>query len=149
MLLHGATGDEVDATRPADHLGDDPASSFLATRAELHAAFREPGAMTRIARHPAGERTGADLLAMRTVDVTVHTWDLARAIGADETLDDDAVAFALSRRDIFDAGRQRGSFAPPSAQTVADFSAQASLLHLSGRRPGAWPPADATTTSCS
>jgi uncharacterized protein (TIGR03086 family) len=136
MLLHGATADEVDATRSADHLVDDPASSLLATTAELHAAFREPGAMAHIAHHPAGERTGADLLAMRIVDVTVHTWDLARAIGADEKLDDNAVAFALSRRDIFDAGRQRGSFAPPSEQTLADFSAQARLLHLSGRRHG-------------
>ena len=32
MLLHGATADEVDATRMEDHLGDDPASSFAATR---------------------------------------------------------------------------------------------------------------------
>jgi uncharacterized protein (TIGR03086 family) len=149
MLLHGATADEVDATRPGDHLGDDPFSSFRATTSELHAAFREPGAMARIAHHPAGERTGADLLAMRAVDVTVHTWDLARSVGADETLDDDAVAFALSRRDIFHAGRQRDSFAPPSAQTLADCSAQARLLHLSGRRPGASPPDDAATTSCS
>jgi uncharacterized protein (TIGR03086 family) len=149
MLLHGATADEVDATRPGDHLGDDPDSSFLATTAELHAAFREAGAMARIAHHPAGDRTGADLLAMRVIDVTVHTWDLAKSIGADETLDDDAVAFALSRRDIFDAGRQRNSFAPPSPQTLADFSAQARLLHLSGRRPGTWPPADAASTSCS
>jgi hypothetical protein len=74
---------------------------------------------------------------MRVLDITVHTWDLATSIGADETLDAAAVAFALSQRDILDAGRRRGSFDPPSADTLADSSAQARLLHLSGRQPGA------------
>ena len=146
MLLHGATADEVDATRTADHLGDDPVASFVATMAELNAAFCEPGAMARLAHHPAGERTGAQLLEMRVLDVTVHTWDLARAIGADESLDPDLVAFALTLRDTFEAGRKRGSFAPPTGETPADFSAQAWLLHLSGRRPSPSTPSDTATT---
>jgi uncharacterized protein (TIGR03086 family) len=146
MLLHGATADEVDGTRTADHLGDDPASTFVTTMGELHDAFGEPGAMARIARHPAGERTGAQLLEMRVLDVTVHTWDLARAIGADETLDEDAVAFALSRRHIFEVGRERGSFAPPSEETFDDSSTQAQLIRLSGRRFSALQPADTPTT---
>ena len=71
-----------------------------------------------------------------TNDVFMHTWDLARAIGADESLDPDLVAFALTLRDTFAAGRERGSFAPPTGQTPAGWSAQARLLHLLGRRPG-------------
>jgi uncharacterized protein (TIGR03086 family) len=136
MLLHGATAGEVDATRTADHLGDDPIASFVATATELNAALREPGAMARTAQHPAGERTGAQLLEMRLLDVAVHTWDLARAIGADEALDPDVVAFALTLQDTFEAGRERGSFAPPQADTPPDCSAQARLLHLAGRQPG-------------
>jgi uncharacterized protein (TIGR03086 family) len=135
MLLHGATADEADATRSADHLGDSPLASFVATAAELNAALREPGAMSRVAQHPAGERTGAQLLAMRVLDVALHTWDLARAVGADETLDPDVVALALTLQDTFEAGRERGSFASPPRETPAHFSAQARLLHLSGRRP--------------
>ena len=136
MLLHGATANEVGATRTADHLSDGPVTSFVATAAELNAAIREPGAMARTAHHPAGERTGAQLLEMRVLDVTVHTWDLARSIGADESLDLDVVAFVLTLRDTFEAGRERGSFAPPPGEMPADFSAQARLLHLLGRRPG-------------
>ena len=136
MLLHGATTDEVEATRAADHLGGDPARSFAATSAELTAAFAEPGAMARTANHGAGERTGAQLLEMRVVDIAVHTWDLARAIGAGESLDPDVVAFALTLQDTFDAARQRGAFAPPPSKTPADSSAQARLLYLAGRRPG-------------
>lgn len=135
MLLHGATSDDVDATRTADHLGDDPVASFLTTAAELNAAIREPGAMARTAQHPAGERTGAQLLGTRILDIAVHTWDLARAIDADETLDPDVVAFALTLRDTFEAGRERRSFAPPPGETPADFSPQAHLLNLSGRQP--------------
>ena len=149
MLLHGAAADEVDATRVADHLGDDPVASFVTTTAELTTAFREPGAMSRIAHHPAGERTGAQLLATRVVDVTVHTWDLARSIGADESLDPAAVDFALTLRDTFEVGRRRGSFAPPSGESPADVSAQARLLHLSGRRSSAVKPSNTATTLCS
>ena len=76
--------------------------------------------MARTAHHPAGERTGAQLLEMRVLDVTVHTWDLARSIGADESLDPDVVAFALTLRDTFEAGRERGSFAPPPGELPAD-----------------------------
>jgi hypothetical protein len=57
------------ANRSADHLGDAPVASFVATAAELNQAIREPGAMARTAHHPAGERTGAQLLEMRVLDV--------------------------------------------------------------------------------
>src|SRR5262249_55344337 len=106
--------------RAVDHLGGDPVASFAATAAELEAAFGEPGAMARTARHRAGERNGAQLLGMRVLDIAVHTWDLARAIRAGESLDSDVVAFALTLRDTFDAGRQRGAFAPPPGKTPAD-----------------------------
>jgi len=135
-MLRGAATDEVEATRAVDHLGDDPVASFAATAAELEAAFGEPGAMARTACHRAGGRTGAQLLEMRVLDVAVHTWDLARAIRAGESLDPGVVAFALTLQDTFDAGRQRGAFAPPPGKTPAGSSAQARLLHLSGRRPG-------------
>jgi uncharacterized protein (TIGR03086 family) len=143
MLLHGAT---ADATRTADHLGESPVASFDATTAYLHAAFCEPGAIARLTHHPAGERTGAQLLEMRVLDVTVHTWDLARSIGADESLDPDLVSFALTLQDTFEAGRKRGSFAAPTGETPADSSAQAWLLHLSGRQPSPSTPFDTATT---
>jgi uncharacterized protein (TIGR03086 family) len=136
LLLHGATAGEVDATRTVDHLGQDPVNSFVTTAAALNAAFCEPGALARTAHHPGGERTGAQLLEMRVLDVAVHTWDLARAIAADESLDPDVIAFALTLHDTFEAGRERGSFAPPPGTTPTHLSAQARLLHLLGRRPG-------------
>jgi hypothetical protein len=73
---------------------------------------------------------------MRVLDIAVHTWDLARAIRAGESLDPDVVAFALALQDTIGAGRRRGAFAPPPGNTPVGSSAQARLLHLTGRRPG-------------
>lgn len=136
MLLHGATTDEAEATRAVDHLGGGPVASFAAAAAELKAAFGEPGALARTACHRTGERTGSQLLGNQVLDVAVHTWDLARAIGAGESLDPDVVAFALTLDDPFEAGRQLGAFAPLPGVAPAGREAQARLLYLSGRQPG-------------
>jgi uncharacterized protein (TIGR03086 family) len=133
MLLNGASAAEVNATRSTDHLGDDPLASFLETAAELKASFEEEGAMARIGHHPAGDRPGVVLLAMKALDAAVHTWDLARAINADETLDPDVVEFALTLSGGFEAARQTGAFAAPTGEPAVDCSPQARLLHLLGR----------------
>jgi uncharacterized protein (TIGR03086 family) len=134
MLLEGASAAEVDATRSVDHLGDDPVLSFLATASELAGAFRVEDALTRTAHHPAGDRTGAQLLGMRVLDVAVHTWDLARALDVDETLDPGIVDFALTLASTIEAGRQTGAFAPPHGAFPIAASPQVRLLHLVGRR---------------
>ena len=133
MLLHGASAESVNRTRTHDHLGDDPVLAFTTTARELAAAFREHGALTRIAHHPIGTRTGADLLAMRVLDVTVHAWDLARALDVDDTLAPDAVEFALAHTDVIEAGREHGSFANPTAPPPIATSPQDRLLHRAGR----------------
>jgi uncharacterized protein (TIGR03086 family) len=137
MLLHGASADEVDATRALDHLGDDAVASFTSTAAELAAAFAEEGALARVAHHPAGERSGAELLGMRVLDVAVHGWDLSQAIGADGTIDPEVVELLLTLSPGFEPARRRGAFAAPPAESPSDTSSQALLLHLLGRRPGA------------
>jgi uncharacterized protein (TIGR03086 family) len=66
-------------------------------------------------------------------DVTIHSWDLARAVGADETLDDDLVAAVWTvfepQRDTLAAS---GLFAAP-VPLPADASLQVRLLALTGR----------------
>jgi uncharacterized protein (TIGR03086 family) len=133
MLLRGASAESVNRTRTEDHLGADPVTAFTTTARELVAVFCEDGALIRIAHHPIGDRTGGHLLAMRVLDVTVHTWDLARALNVDATLDPDAVEFALAHTEVIEAGREHGSFATPTGPVPVATAPQARLLHMAGR----------------
>jgi uncharacterized protein (TIGR03086 family) len=128
LLLHGAPTEQVEATRTVDHLGDDALASFVA-------CFHEEGALERIALRATGDRTGRELLSMRILDAAVHGWDLARAISADETLDEAVVAFLLACTVALDLGPQQRAFALADADVPGDASPQDQLLHRLGRHP--------------
>ena len=68
---------------------------------------------------------------MRTFDNTIHGWDLARAIGADERIDldlaDAVYEWALPQREAL---RASGAFAPE-----VEVRPQARQMGLLGRRP--------------
>ena len=136
MLLHGASPDETNALRALDHLGADPVASFDAVADEMALAFREPGALTRVVHHPAGDRSGGLLLDMRIMDFAIHAWDLARALGSDETLDPDLV---LLLWDVLPAMApemvEKGYFEAASLVLPAGTSLMARVLHVTGRRP--------------
>lgn len=135
MLLHGAQTGEVEATRTVDHLGGDPVAAFTAAADSVVACFREDGALDRVVHHAAGHRTGRELLSMRVLDSAVHGWDLARAIGADEALDDDVVTFALAYAIGLDLGPRQRAFAPADDEVPREASRQDQLLHRLGRNP--------------
>ena len=135
MLLHGSTPEEVNATRSVDHVGDDALASFDRSASEVVGAFEEPGALERTVHHPAGDRSGLDLLWLRVADWTVHGWDLARAIGVDEQLDPDLVASLLRRLSEHGTGLPTGGYFAPVADTSDAMSDQQQLLALVGRHP--------------
>jgi uncharacterized protein (TIGR03086 family) len=122
MLLRAVPLDEVEVTRSVDHLGDAPLEAFEATADALVRAFADPDVLDRTFRHVSGDRTGRQLLIMRTYDIGVHTWDLAVAIGDDRRIDDAVVKVALTAT-------------VPGADESDRWSAQDRLLVRSGRRP--------------
>ena len=133
MLLHGAGAAEVDASRALDHVGDDPPALFARTADEVVAAFHEPGALERVVDHPAGRRTGRELLGQRVVEWAVHGWDLARAVGGDEALDPAVVEWLWEQTALVERGRQDGFYAAEDVRSDAPL--QARLLQRFGRRP--------------
>ena len=133
LLLRGAPDKLLEATRTADHLGDNALASFVAAAHGVVASFHEDGALERIAHHATGDRTGRELLSMRILDTTIHGWDLATAIGADATIDDTFIAFLLAYTADLDIGLP--AFAPPDAEISPDASPQDQLLHRLGRHP--------------
>jgi uncharacterized protein (TIGR03086 family) len=132
----------VDGRMPADvleliqrdSLGQDPVGATTASVARVVAAFAVPGALERIVHHPIGDLPGTYVVMMRVFDTTLHGWDLARAIGADESLDPElAVAvydWALPQRDGM---RASGAFAAEPA-VAADADVPTRLLALVGRK---------------
>jgi uncharacterized protein (TIGR03086 family) len=135
MLLGGASAEDTNRTRDVDHLAGDPVASFTTTATELEAAFDEDGALDRVVDHRFGERTGAQLLALRVLDITVYRWDVAQALGVDDSMDAIAVDYALAHADEVERLRIHGVFATPNMPLSADASPQQRLLHLTGRVP--------------
>jgi uncharacterized protein (TIGR03086 family) len=131
LLTDPEAATEFRRTRDVDRLGDDPLAAFAESSRRCAEAFRaHPDAQPVF---PMGPMSTDRAIALRATDVLVHTWDLARAIGADETLDAELVAWAADNLDATFAGLIDipGVFAPPVGETPA--AAQDALLHRLGR----------------
>ncbi len=119
------------------HLGTDPQAAYRAATAAAIEAFAAPGALERTVHHPAGDIDGPTFAGVRIGDLTIHSWDLASAIGADDSLPLSLVEAVLASLEpmrpiigsvgVFGAG--------PSDNLPADADSQTRMLDLAGRRP--------------
>ena len=121
----------------AADLGDDPLRAVQDSLRAQAMAFADPAVLDRVVQHPAMDMPGSQLLGFRVGDLLVHSWDLARAIGADETLDPEIVAVvAQNIEPMRPFIGQIGMFGDgPSADADPDADPQSALLDLMGRRP--------------
>lgn len=136
-LLGGASREDAVAVLTASTSGDEP---LLAVQDSLRAqatAFADPAVLEMNVHHPAMDMPGAQLLGFRVGDLLVHSWDLARAIGADESLDPEVVAVvATNIEPMRPFIGQVGMFGEgPSGTLDENADAQTALLDLMGRRP--------------
>ncbi|MGH3885323.1 MAG: TIGR03086 family metal-binding protein [Pseudonocardiaceae bacterium] len=134
LLLDGATMDDVGDRFDGDQLGDDPVAAWESAAAAAREAFAVPGALRRSVELSYGRRPAEGYCQEMTMDLTVHAWDLARGIGADERLDEELVGEVLGFVEP-QAEQLTGSglFARPVA-VDEDADAQTRLLALLGRR---------------
>ena len=133
MLIRGGAAEALAPTRTMDHVGENPRASFSQTFKIMYGAFAAPGALGVITHHPSGDRSGRELLAMRVMEQAVHGWDLARAIGADETIDADVAQFLLSVDELISNG-QRDGFYSAVDEIPTGLTDQDRLLYLVGRK---------------
>jgi uncharacterized protein (TIGR03086 family) len=88
-----------------------------------------------IGNNPASQLDAAKLIPRLTQDALVHTWDLARAVGADDSLDPEWCAAFLAQLPADPrALSASGMFAAPFA-IAADADSQSKLLARLGRDP--------------
>ena len=137
LLLHGATREVVAKEQQSGIGSDDWVGAFRSGYRTMRDAFSAPGALERTVAHPGmGEIPAAMLFAMQLGELAVHGWDLARAIGADDTLDPDVVAalwaFAEPLSGMLPS---TGYFSSPSGDVPDTAPLRTRLLDLLGRRP--------------
>lgn len=131
-LLHGATMEQIGDRYEGDQLGDDPVGVWERAAAAAHAAFAEPGALDRQAHLSYGLSPVRGYCSQMIMDAVVHTWDLARAVGAQERLPERLVDFATRELEPYVDQLPSGLFAPPVAVS-SSASAQQRLLAMTGR----------------
>jgi uncharacterized protein (TIGR03086 family) len=135
LLVNGGSQDEAKELMRTKRGPDVVSKCRRAMRAQFAAlSGADPDA---IAHHPIGDVTVRQLIDFRILDLTLHSWDLARAIGADDVIPGELVEHAygvLSPLEPFIA--TIGIFGSgPSGSLDDDASTQTKLLDLSGRRP--------------
>jgi len=135
-LLAGATVAELGDTFAAgDLLGADPVAAWDAASAAARSAFAEPGALRRTVHLSYADRPGEEYAREMIFDLVVHSWDLARGISVDDTVDPDLVEAVYGRLEPDVDLSASGLFAEP-VPVPADADEQTKLIALTGRQPG-------------
>lgn len=132
-FLHNGAGVVLTVGPSVD---DDPVGAWLVLSDGIQALLDDPETSARdfvnehTGRHPLDEAIGMFVLG----DVLIHTWDLARAAGLDETLDAVEVHAMLEGMEpMGDALSQSGHYGA-RVEVPDDASEQTRLIALTGRR---------------
>jgi uncharacterized protein (TIGR03086 family) len=127
-----AEGRFPDAT--TDLLGDDPMAGWESAADAALSAFAEDDAMIRTVHLERGPTPASQYVLELISDLTVHSWDLARAIDGDTELDGELVTASLLIGESIPEDGVPGLYDPP-LDTSSAASPQQRLLARFGRRP--------------
>ncbi len=134
-LLAGCTVEQVGDRFEGDQLGADPLHAWVLAAAAAREAWISPKALLRPVYLSWGKSTAVEYGWQMTVDLGVHAWDLAQAIGADSRLDPDLARTLLGyAREHVAEWADSGVFGP-SVPVSEDASEQDRLIALLGRTP--------------
>ena len=120
---------------------DDPAGAWHHLQREVQAILDDPASQERVLsnRHIGDVPLPQAVSRFFTADVFMHTWDLARATGQDDTLDPQRCAAMLAGMEpIEDAMRSSGQYGA-RVEVPVDADAQTRMLGFIGRDP-LWQP---------
>lgn len=131
--LFGANGVEFP---PVPAVADDPVGAWEAVQATISEALADPELAARPMETPFGTVPLAETVDMLvTGDVCVHTWDLARATGQDETLDGDQVRRQMAAMaNMPEEAMRAGGMFGPRIDVPDDADEQTRFLAYAGRR---------------
>jgi uncharacterized protein (TIGR03086 family) len=134
-LLAGKRVEDLGAGFAAgDVLGADPIAAWDGAAAAAQAAFAAAGALTRTVHLSYADRPGEEYAREMIFDLVVHSWDLARGISVDDTVDPDLVEAVYGRLEP-DTDLAAGGLFDPPVPVPADADEQTRLIALTGRTP--------------
>ncbi|MFM7292098.1 MAG: TIGR03086 family metal-binding protein [Planctomycetia bacterium] len=119
---------------PAAFDPDDVAGSWATAHAAIVDALRNGDLTTKVPGPIGLMPAHAVIDNLLSIDVLVHTWDLARAVGGDEALDSDDVARAYAVMQPMDAVIRAPGVFGPKVPVPEGADAQTELLHFLGRQ---------------
>lgn len=131
------------ALDPVPSADEDPVAAWAATDAQIRAILDDPASEQIVFSHEyIGElQLPAMLDQFFTSDVVFHTWDLARATGQDDRLDEEFIAGALAgMSDQAEMIRASGQFGEQQP-VPEEASTQERFFAFIGRDPRWTPPA--------
>src|SRR5204863_5898899 len=111
----------------------DPVQVWNTVRAAADAALSVPGAFDRSVKLPFGEMRAEDGFGFPFSDLLIHTWDLARAIGANDRLIPEACAMVLAQLEPIDALIRGPAIFGPKLDPAPGADIQDELLAFVGR----------------
>jgi uncharacterized protein (TIGR03086 family) len=117
-------------------VAEDPVAAWAAVDTAIQNALDDPAVAGSERTTRMGHSSFAEQFNMiGTSDVFLHTWDLARAAGLDETLDPDEVhQMLIGMEPIDEILRSSGQYGP-RVEVPADADEQTRLIAFIGRQP--------------
>jgi uncharacterized protein (TIGR03086 family) len=121
---------------PIPSVHEDPVRAWAVVDGAIQLALDDPDVAGRERETAMGRSSFEETIdRICTPDVLIHTWDLARATGLDETLDPDEVhRFVESMEPLDELLRQSGQYGP-RVEVRSDADEQARLIAFVGRHP--------------
>jgi uncharacterized protein (TIGR03086 family) len=125
------------AIEPGPPVAFDPSGAWISLADQLQALLDDPEVASReIDGGPIGKQTVESAIGMIVVgDVLLHTWDLARATGLDESLDADIVTEMLIGMQPMDEMLRSSGHYGPKVEVADDADDQTKLIAFTGRTP--------------
>lgn len=123
--------------RPAGpSVADDPAAAWVAFTVAIQEWLDDPDVAGRECATRHGSMRFDDAVAMYCIgDIVLHTWDLARATGQDESLDPAEVHILYEGMLPLDGVLRASGHYGAQVEVPADADEQTKLIAFSGRRP--------------
>lgn len=130
-VIAGVRGGE---SRPLG-ANEDPQHAWEEASRTIDEIAGDPQTSTKQLDGPTGKMPASEVIGrFVTMDLLVHTWDLARAVGADERLTEDSVSEAYEALKPMDAMIRRPNVFGPKLDPPPGADLQTEFLYFLGRR---------------